>query len=139
MPIKNLKKYTKIADRIFKKIAALKKEHPHFAEIEPLEEKIHRDSEPFEINFLYSHNMDYIKNPRWKPQMKIPEMILAPIKEDGIYINIKFLEKGTYMGQRVVPPLYIGDIHIIVDILGGSDKIRDEIWSIINSENPKSE
>ena len=139
MPIKNTKKSTEIANRIFKKIALLKKDHPHFAKIEPLEEKIHRESSPFEISFLYSYNMDYVKNPRWKPNMKIPEMILAPTKADGIYINIKFFEKGIYMGQRVIPPLYIGDMHIIMDILGGSDKIRDKIWSIINAENPKSE
>ncbi|NVM03474.1 MAG: hypothetical protein HWN67_14190 [Candidatus Helarchaeota archaeon] len=132
---KKIKKYSEIFNRIINQIALLKDEYPHFSEIEPIENKISKSSDPFEISFLYSHHMDLVDNPRWKPRMKIPKKILAPTSEDGIYIWIRFMEKGKYMSQRVLPPTYIGDIHVTVDILGGNSEVKEKIWSIIKSEN----
>jgi len=137
LPIKNIRKYSEIAYRIFRNIAALKKDYPHFAEIEPVEDKIQQDFSQFDIIFLYSYQMDYIENPRRKPFLKIPKKILVPINENGIYIYIRMFEKGTYTGQRVIPPVYFEDMQIIVDIVGGNDEIRDKIWGIINAENPE--
>ena len=136
---KTVKNYTEIANRIINQIALLKNEYPHFSEIEPIEEKIHRSSDPFEISFLYSHHMGDVDNPRWQQGTKIPGKVLTQTSEDGIYIWIKFIQKGTYDGQRFVPPLYIKDMHIIVDILGGNPEIKEKIRSIINRENPTRE
>ncbi len=130
-----MKKYSEIFNKIINKIALLKDKYPHFSEIEPIKDKISKSSDPFEISFLYSHNMDNVNNPRWKQGLKIPKKILAPTSDDGIYIWIRFMEKENYMGQRVLPPNYIGDVQVTVDILGGNPEIKKKIKSIIKSEN----
>lgn len=134
MKKETVEQYTEIAKRIISQIALLKKEYPHFSQVEPIKEKVHVSSDPFEIRFLYSHHMGLVDNSKWKPGIKVPRKILVPISKDGIYIWIRFMEKGKYRGQQVVFPINIGDMQVIVDILGGNTEIRRKILRIIVSE-----
>jgi hypothetical protein len=126
--------YAEIVNTIIKRIGLLKEEFPHFAGIEPIEEKIYRSSEQFNVHFLYEHNIKSIPNPNWEPYIKTPREILVPASDDGIYISIQFKKEDKYIGQRVVLPYYIGDMQIIIDIICDNVKIRERIFNIFQEE-----
>ena len=128
--------YRQIAHRIFDRVVALKQHYPHLVTIEVATQK----DEPGDrlwVGYHYTHNMTWVSNPDYRPEMKGGDRVKSFAPDDGVEINLYFYE-GSWPGQAAVHPFSIGAMNVVSFIEGRDTPaiaaLRRDVVSILVEE-----